>query len=37
VAQRLPRPLGELLLDEAGAFASDGERAAALSFISELR
>jgi hypothetical protein len=35
VAQRLSRPLGELLLDESGAFASDGERAAALSFIAQ--
>jgi hypothetical protein len=32
-AQRLPRALGQLLLDEADAVSSDGERAAALSLL----
>lgn len=32
-AQRLPRALGQLLLDEAGAASSDGERTAALSLL----
>jgi len=32
-AQRLPRALGQLLLDEADALSSDGERAAALSLL----
>jgi hypothetical protein len=32
-AQRLPRALGQLLLDEADAASSDGERTAALSLL----
>jgi hypothetical protein len=32
-AQRLPRALGQLLLDEADAVSSDGERTAALSLL----
>jgi hypothetical protein len=32
-AQRLPRALGQLLLDEADAVSSDGERASALSLL----
>jgi hypothetical protein len=32
-AQRLPRALGQLLIDEADTASSDGERAAALSLL----